>query len=242
MIRFFVDEEICSSYTLRGEDAKHLIKSLRIKIGEQIEIVDVSGFVHLCEIIGLSDIEADLKVISSDKCLSEPSINVHLFQCLPKSDKLEFIIQKTVELGVGEITPVLSSRCISRPDKKSFDGKLQRLNKISKEASQQSQRGKIPFVNSFITFQELLKTISNFDTVIVFYECADMPLKDILRRSKNENIAVIIGPEGGFDIKEIDALKEKGVWVASLGKRILRCETAPICALSAIMYETENLG
>ena len=179
-------------------------------------------------------------MLSAEESQSEPSVKVHLYQAMPKGDKLELIIQKAVELGVGSITPVMTRRCVSKPDAKSMAKKLERYNRIALEAAKQSGRGKIPQVKPLLDLNEALDEMAETSCPILFYENATAPAKEVIDQAGQE-IAVLIGSEGGFDESEVVKAKEKGCQVLSLGKRILRCETAPLAALSIIMFETGNM-
>lgn len=239
MAWFIIDELINNkNYVLTGENAHHVIKSLRMKTNETITICTKDNKEHLCKITGFENNNVCLEVLSSKECLQEPSVNVTLFMSLVKSDKMDMIIQKSVELGIKEITPIITSRCISRPDKKGMDSKIKRWQKISENAASQSRRGLIPKINSLVKLEDI--DLSTFDTSIVFYENGGEQIKDIIKDT-SKKIAIIIGSEGGFSEDEINKIKNKGAKVATLGKRILRAETAPLVSLSAIMYETNNI-
>jgi len=159
---------------------------------------------------------------------------------LPKGDKMEYIIQKSVELGVTKIVPVISARCISRPDEKSLNKKQIRWQKIAKEAAQQSRRGIIPTVEKAISFKQAVAELESENTGnIIFYECGGKSVKELLTDTP-ENINIFIGSEGGFEPQEVELIEQKGGHSATLGKRILRAETAPLAALSIIMFQTGN--
>lgn len=242
MPRFFIDnidKDKEKAYIL-GEDAKHITKSLRMHTGEQVILCDCKGYDYICTIISINDqyVEVNINDIVISK--SEPNIKVVLYQGLPKGDKMDTIIQKTVELGVSEIVPVLTNRCVSRPDEKSANKKCQRWQKISLEAAKQSGRGIIPKVNNIISIKEMYKRIDKQDKTIVFYEVGGQSLSEIINNQKS-NINIIIGPEGGFEKYEIEQLLNNGANIATLGPRILRTETAGIAAISAIMYATGNM-
>lgn len=242
MPRFFIDNidnDNKKAYIL-GEDAKHISKSLRMHTGEKVTLCDCKGYDYICTIISINDqyVEVNINDIVISK--SEPNITVILYQGLPKGDKMDTIIQKAVELGISEIVPVLTNRCVSRPDEKSANKKCQRWQKISLEAAKQSGRGIIPHINNIITFKEMIKRINCNDQTIIFYEQGGQSLSNILNSSRN-NINIIIGPEGGFEKYEVEQLSEIGANIATLGPRILRTETAGIAAISAIMYATGNM-
>lgn len=240
MPRFFVTEPFGDSVVIDGEGARHISRSLRMAVGEEVIVCDTKGNDFLCEIESVADKEVYLKVNSSSKCESEPNVKVTLYQAMPKSDKLELIVQKAVELGVHRIVPVLTSRCISRPDKKSMDKKLDRLNKIALSAAQQSGRGIVPEVSSMISFERAVEEMAKDECPILFYESDGTKLKTLMDASP-KSVSIMIGSEGGFEREEVEKAASLGIPAVNLGKRILRCETAPMCALSAIMYATGNL-
>ena len=159
---------------------------------------------------------------------------------MPKSDKLETVVQKAVELGVNQIVPVISERCISRPDAKSVAKKRERLQKIANEAAKQSGRGVLPTVENALTFKECCSRLSDFDISILFYELGGEPLTELGIKDCGR-IAILIGPEGGFSKEEADTALKNGAKAATLGKRILRTETAPLAALTGIMLLSGNL-
>lgn len=223
---------------ITGENLKHIIGSLRMKVGEGLTICD-NGINYNCELILAEKDKAVAKVLSKEKNLSEPDVSVTIFQCMPKGDKLELVIQKAVELGVDKIVPVLSSRCVSRPDDKRAKKKNDRYNKISLSACEQSGRGKIVEVAQMIDFNTAVKQASDYDLCVLFYEGGGKPIREIVNSQKN--ICVFIGPEGGFSDSEVEALKQSGAEIATLGKRILRTETAPLAALISILLLSGNM-
>ena len=239
MPHFFVDEEIESSeYSLFGEDGRHIAKSLRMKQGENLTLCSPSGTVHNCVVEKVEGDFVGVRILSSEQSETEPSVKVTLYQALPKGDKMEFIIQKAVEIGVTEIVPVISSRCVSRPDQKSLSKKLLRWQKIAKQAAMQSGRGIVPKVKDAVPFEKGVENAKG--EKVIFYELGGESVKDILS-DKQKEISIFIGSEGGFSGDEVDLVLKNGGRKATRGKRILRAETAPRVALSVIMYETNNL-
>ena len=238
MPRFFAPN--FSDYPkITGDDARHISRSLRMSVGDELTVCDTKGVDYFCTITSITEQEIELKINETKKTESEPSVEVTLFQCMPKGDKIESVVQKSVELGVNTIVPVISSRCISRPDAKSGAKKVARLGKIADEAAKQSGRGILPKVENIIDFNSLLEKVENYDLAICFYELFGKPIKNIVGNHKK--IAIIIGSEGGFSVEEVEKLKAKGVKIATLGKRILRTETAPLAALTSIMLLSGNL-
>lgn len=240
MPRFFVENLNPDAPAIVGGDAGHIRKSLRMLIGEEITVCDTKGTDYLCEITGFGDDVVELAVKESRKTDSEPSVFVTLFQCVPKGDKLESVIQKSVELGVSAITPVLSSRCISRPDAKTARKKRERYQKIADSAAKQCGRGILPQVGEMISFGEMCWRLADYDRALFFYEGGGAPLRELIRPT-DRRVAVIIGPEGGFDLDEVEKATGAGAVTCGLGKRILRTETAPLAALTGIMLISGNL-
>lgn len=238
MPRFFC-EHFLENPVIEGEDGRHISRSLRMKVGEQLTVCDTMGTDYACEIERIQEDTVYLKILNRTENTSEPEIKVTLFQCIPKGDKLDYVVQKAVELGVHEIVPVLSSRCVSRPDAKSMAKKCQRLQKIADEAAKQSGRGILPKISEMISFKECCEKLKNFDKSIIFYELGGAPLKDIVKDS--QSYAMLIGSEGGFSVDEVDLATQSGAVSATLGKRILRTETAPIAALTGIMLLSGNM-
>ena len=241
MPRFFADnmEFDGGMFVISGDDARHISRSLRMKTGERIDVVRL-GKEYLCEITGITDSEVYAKVIS-EKNSNEPTIEVSLFQALPKQDKLESIIQKSVELGVHEIIPVLTKRCVARPDNERFGKKSERLRKISEAAAKQSGRGIIPEISGIIGFEECLERLGECDLGLICYEKEGGVSLTEIDFSGVRTVGVLVGPEGGFEPDEAKAAIEHGAKQIWLGPRILRCETAPIAALAVIMALSGNM-
>lgn len=234
---FFIEEEIKSKkYIIEGENARHISKSLRMKSGEELTLISPEGIQHDCVISRGSGELVEVELLGSKPCENEPDTKTTLYQALPKGDKMELIIQKCVELGVSKIVPVISARCVSRPDKRALDKKLVRWQKIAKEAAQQSRRGIVPEIAEALSFKEAVNQSAVNDENIIFYELGGESVKSILK-NKPKAIGYFVGSEGGFEQAEVDLAVESGVKPATLGKRILRAETAPLAALSIIMYE-----
>ncbi len=236
---FFADK-IGQTHLITGEDAVHITKSLRKSVGEVLTLCDSERTEHLCQIERITDEGVLVKVVTAQECLNEPTVQVTLFAALTKGDKMETVIQKSVELGVTEIVPVLTDRCVSRPDGKASLKKQQRYQKIAEQAAMQSRRALIPKVNSFTDLKKAAEKLSDFDRILLFYEGGGKSLRELLLPS-DKRIAVWIGPEGGFEEREVAFLLSCGAETATLGKRILRAETAPLAALAAIMFHTGNL-
>lgn len=238
--RFFVDSVYGDKITIKGEDKDHIVKSLRMKLNEVLVVCDGNLNDYVCRIEEIKKYEVILSILERLENKSEPSINIHLYQAVPKLCKIDFIIQKAVELGVKSITPFVSRYCVAQINCKNVENKINRFKKIAKQAAQQSGRGIIPCVNNVLNFDGVLKDIKKFDFNILFYEYGKNKLNSIKLNNKKD-MAIIIGSEGGFCEEEVNIAKKQGVLIGSLGSRILRCETAPICAISILMYITGNL-
>ena len=235
MTRFFVSpEELGNDHIqLVGENAGHA-KVLRLKAGEQVLVCDGEGKECLCAVV---DSGWDLEVLERRESDSEPAVQVSVYMAFPKSDKLEHVIQKATELGVYEIVAFPSARCVSKPDEKSLKKKLERWQKIAASAAEQSGRGRIPRVVVLPSYAEALKRGAESDLPMLFYENERATtLHMALNAGEWKTAALPTGPEGGLEEKEVSQAMDAGWRVCTLGKRILRCETAPLCALSAVMY------
>lgn len=239
MPRFFVDEVLGKEVIMTGDDARHIGRSLRMKIGDEI-IICARGMDYSCEIINISSDMVILKAGEPQICLAEPNITITLYQAIPKQNKMEGIVQKSVELGVSKIVPVLTNRCVSRPDERDFAKKVLRYNKIALEASKQSGRGKVPEVTSFLKLDEALCEMAKSDCPLVLYENDGIRFTET-NVANAKNISILVGSEGGFEQSEIELAKTYGVKPLWLGHRILRCETAPLAAISITMLLTKNL-
>lgn len=247
MPRFFIRAEQVAIIeneriiTILGDDARHISRSLRMAVGEHITVCDMQRKVYECTLTKITDEAVLARVDSEAQSDTEPKIYIKLYQAIPKGDKLETVIQKSIECGACEIIPFSSERCIAKIDKKDAPKKAQRHNKIAESAAKQSGRGIVPVVREAMSFGEALSDAIKADLVILCYEGdGTLSLKQILKENTDaKSISVIIGAEGGFSLKEVERAKEAGAKIAGLGKRILRCETAPTFALSCIAYETE---
>ena len=238
MARFFVEpsELNMDEILLTGENAQHG-KVLRLKEGEQVLVCDGAGMECLCEVTAVSPKEIAVKVIEKRAATSEAAVKASVYMAFPKADKLEHVIQKATELGAYEIVAFPSSRCISKPDDKSLKKKLERWQKIAASAAEQSGRGRIPEVLVLPSFAAALERASQADQALMFYENEHATtLRMALETGKWETVSLLTGPEGGLEEKEVEQARAAGLQVCTLGSRILRCETAPLCALSAVMY------
>lgn len=237
---WFFTDHIAETHLITGQDAVHITKSLRKSVGELLTLCDSRQVEHLCQIERITPEGVLVREVSAEECLHEPSVSVTLFAALTKGDKMESVIQKSVELGVHAIVPVLSARCISRPDAKAAEKKRLRYQKIAEQAAMQSRRAIIPQVAAFTDLKDAAKSLSAFDKAIMFYEGGGAPLRSVIPEDCR-SLAVFTGPEGGFEETEVTLLSAAQAVTATLGPRILRAETAPLAALAAIMFHTGNL-
>ncbi|WP_302212026.1 16S rRNA (uracil(1498)-N(3))-methyltransferase [Ruminococcus sp.] len=243
MPRFFVDSVSGDKISIRGNDAYHIGRSLRMRLGDVITVC-ADRVEYRAKILSISDKEVVCDVLSAEKSANEPTVNVVLYQALPKSDKMDLIVQKAVELGVYKIVPVITARCVSRPAKSGYEKRVERYNKIALEAAKQSGRGYVPEVTNFISFDECIAELKECDESFMCYEKGGVSLSKTGLSDAAEGVKTIglfIGCEGGFETHEAESCGLAGVTVVSLGPRILRCETAPLAALSVIMSLTGNM-
>lgn len=241
MPKFFIDEKIENEVVLTGETAFHIARSLRMKVGEEVVLCDGKGTDYGCIIEKITKSEVHLSVAFKTPTETESDIKISVYQGLPKGDKMAEVVKKCTEIGAHDFHPVIMKRSIMKVDEKSAERKLARLRKIAAESASQSRRGIIPEVYGFENYESALENCES-ERIILFYENGGERLNSVLKRFKEENvksIAVVIGAEGGIDETELEFAKEKGACVATLGKRILRTQTAPVCAVSNILYEME---
>jgi len=239
MTRFFVTpEEVKKDFmVLTGENAQHA-RVLRLKTGEQVLVCDGQGREFVCTVSDVSTDQIGLVVMKAQASETEASVRVSVYMAFPKADKLEHVIQKATELGAYEIVAFPSTRCVSRPDEKSLKKKLERWQKIAASAAEQSGRGVIPQVRVLPSYKAALEQAAKADKALLFYENERATtLHMALNSSPYKTVSLMTGPEGGLEVSEVEQAMEMGLQVCTLGKRILRCETAPLCALSAVMYD-----
>ncbi len=243
MPKFFVRQDSISDQriTIIGDDAFHISRALRMAKGEHITVCDMQCNEYDCVLAEFNPDSVVAEIISSKRIDNEPPVKVYLFQALPKGDKLDTVIQKAVECGVYEITPFESERCVVKSKPDAEERKTERRNRISLEAAKQCGRGYIPRVNPTVSFEEAVRKACECELCLFCYEAEEQAsLKELLKSNRcAEAIAVFIGSEGGFSVAEAAYARDKGMKSVSLGKRILRTETAPSFVLSCISYETE---
>lgn len=238
MRRFFCDNITGSTATITDDDAHHLSRVLRMKAGDALSLCDGMGFEYDAVIASVSP-EAIVCTLGERRASeAESPVRVTLFQCLPKSGKMELIVQKCTELGVFAVVPVFSARCVVQPGK-DYDKKRERYNRVALEAAKQSRRAMVPEVNPLVKLEKI--DVSQFDLFLIAYEDENaLTLKQALRAANApKSIALLIGPEGGLEESEVARLVSAGAVSVSLGKRILRTETAGMAMLAQTLYEVE---
>lgn len=242
MQKLFIETECMDEkIILNEEQSRHIAKSLRMKTGDMLTVCDGAGTDYGCIIDEITKDTVILSVCYRQASNSEPTVRVSLYQGVPKGDKTEDIIQKCTELGIYEITPVLTKRSVSRPNEKQAEKKRARYKKIALEAAQQSGRGIVPEIHPMKSFKEAVAGCTA-DVKILFYEGGGQSIREIVDENKNaSSFAIFIGPEGGFEKEEVDEILNAGGINATLGARILRTQTAPVAALTAIMLLTGNM-
>ncbi len=246
MNRFFGKSENikADSILIDGDDVNHMKNVLRLRIGEEVMVSGGNNQDYLCKISEYTPDGAVLEILDVKESDKELSTRVHLFQGLPKGDKMELIIQKCVELGVYEIIPVSMKRCVMKLEEKKAASKIARWQAIAESAAKQSGRAMIPQIHSQMTMKQALSYASEMDGGMIPYELAEgmEATKDAIANLKpNTDIAIFIGPEGGFEVDEVTAAEAIGLTKVSLGKRILRTETAGFTIMAIIMYHLETL-
>lgn len=240
MVRFFAEPEKMKNdfFVLTGENAVHA-KVLRLKTGEKVVVCDGEGSECVCTISDIRPDQVSLLVSYRGTSETEPSVKVSVYMAFSKGDKIEHVVQKATELGAHEIICFPSARCVSKPDEKSLRNKLERWNKIAASAAEQSGRGTVPQVTALSSFSQAIERSVKTDACLFFYENEQATtLKMALQECDYKTVSLMTGPEGGFEQAEVKKAADAGMRICTLGKRILRCETAPLCALSAIMYDS----
>jgi 16S rRNA (uracil1498-N3)-methyltransferase len=227
---------------LGAKEAAHL-RALRIRRGEHFTVCDGQGTDYICRLREINDGGAEAEIIATEPSSGEPSVDVTVYAAFSKGDKLETTVQKAVELGASSIVVFPAARCVSRPSAASMVTKTARLQKIAEEAAKQARRGKVPDVTVAPSFEHAVKSAASRDLALFLYENEkDGDIRSVLKSKTGvKTLAIMTGPEGGFEPHEADFAEQHGMRKTGLGPRILRCETAPLAALTAVMYETDNL-
>lgn len=245
MYHFFVTPEQVKGEEIQivGSDVNHIKNVLRMKIGEELQISDGNNKKYLCEIESMTSDEVLLQI--KEELISDTELpsKIYLFQGLPKSDKMELIVQKAVELGVYEIIPVATKRAVVKLDDKKASKKVERWNSISEGGAKQSGRNVVPEVKPVMSYKEAIQYAESLDVVLIPYELAEgmEETRQIIEAiHPGQSVGIFIGPEGGFETQEVEYAMEHGVKAITLGKRILRTETAGLTTLSILMYHLES--
>lgn len=242
--RFFISKSEFNgdTVTIRGTDAAHIYRVLRLREGDEITVCDMQKSLYDGVLTYVSAEEVEVSLSACRPSPAEPPYTVTLYQGMPKGDKLDTIVQKAVELGATAIVPVMCERAVSRPDEKSMDKKIIRLNRIAAEASKQCGRGIVPEVLPMVSYKEMLERLTTAELHFICYEGdGTVPCREIITAKESiSSVAFYIGPEGGISSGEIAAARDRNIPLAGLGKRILRTETAPLFVLSAISVLAED--
>lgn len=243
MPRFFVGpESVSGKFAVLTDEAAAHAKVLRLKQGDTVTLCTGDGTDYLCTVSDVSPGQYSLVVDCTEASVTEPHLQCSVYMAYAKSDKLEHVIQKATELGASEIVAFPSSRCVSRPDDKALKKKLERWQKIAAEAAQQSGRGAIPQVVTLPSFSAAVMRAAEAELPVLLYENEEQfSLRQAVTENTFVSASLMTGPEGGFTAEEVEQAKTAGLKICTLGKRILRCETAPLCALTAIMFASGEL-
>ncbi len=245
MHHFFVPEEnlLDGRIIIRGDDVNHIRNVLRMTLGEKLAISCGKGVEYMCAVEELQEDAITARILEEHATESELPVSITLFQSLPKSDKMEFVIQKAIELGVSRVVPVRTKRCVVKLDERKEEKKLARWQAIAEAAAKQSGRGIIPEIQRIADFEQALQMAAQYDTVLIPYELyGDMPesVAAVQRAAEGRSVGIFIGPEGGFERGEVEQAVNGGAVPISLGKRILRTETAGLAILSVLMFLIEG--
>ena len=245
MQHFFVDASQVSGETIRieGSDVNHMKNVLRMRIGEEVTVSDGQGKEYLCQIRDFEEEQVQLKIVETKASDAELPSKIYLFQGLPKQEKMELIVQKCVELGIYAVVPVSMKRCVVKLDAKKAAKKVARWQQIAESAAKQSKRMLIPEIHEVMTYKEALAFAGHLDVKLIPYELAKgmKETREILNELRpGQSIGIFIGPEGGFEEEEVSKALEAGAHAITLGRRILRTETAGLAILSVLMFQLEN--
>ncbi len=253
MYHFFVEPSQVSEreIEIRGRDVNHIRNVLRMRRGETLTVSDGFGHEYLCRLSEFPEDSVRLEILEHRAVSSELPSRIVLFQCLPKGDKMDLIVQKAVELGTSAVMPVASGRCVVKLDEKKAGNRQARWQAIAESAAKQSGRARVPEILPVTDFAAALTAARDLDVRLIPYECADELLTEgqspmeytralLGSIQRGQSVGVFIGPEGGFDKSEVEAAMDAGFSPVTLGKRILRTETAGLCILSVLMFQLEE--
>lgn len=245
MRRLFINEPLAERITITGQDAHHIGYSLRSKAGDRLTIVDTNGEVAVMEIKSFTADTVDLGLVERIIADTESPIELTLAMCLPKADKMDFIVQKATELGAVAVQPLRSANCVVKYDEKKCEARREKWQRIADEAVKQCGRTAIPQIKQIMDLTDWLKTVQNDEslTAIMCYEAEDkLTIGRFLNTCQGKKYAVLIGPEGGFSLGEVEAAEQAGVACVTLGPRILKAETAAVTTLSIVQHIKGDLG
>ncbi len=242
MRRIFIKDLLAEEMTIAGTDAHHIMHVLRAKLGQKLIVVDAAQQIAETEICAFGTDHLTVKCLRRIEAATEAPIEVTLLQCLPKGDKMDFIVQKAVELGVSQIVPVVSANCVVKYDAAKRLARQKKWQKIAEEAAKQCGRTIQPAVLAVTNLKEVLENLEGSASFMCYEGAADEPLQDFLAKKQAKCFAVLIGPEGGFTPAEVALCQQHGVQTVTMGPRILRTETASLVALSIVLYEKGDLG
>ncbi len=237
MANFYIEKEQLNENTalITGEEAQHISRVLRMKKGDEVTLCDGEGNFYEARLVDFDEKSVVAEILSVRRAETEPEVKLSIFQGVPKNPKLETIVQKLTEIGASAVVPMDTGRAVAKLDK---SAKVERLRKIAREAAKQSRRGIIPTVSDTMSFKDAIKEAAKADLMIIAYEEErETSLKSALQGKTPKSVSVLIGPEGGFQKEEVEKAVALGAVSVTLGKRILRTETAPIAISSAILYE-----
>lgn len=246
MHKFFIDKSAIfgDAVQIEGEDVNHISKVLRLRKGENIQVCDGNRHEYICMIESIEKKLVTCRIIESFDNLTEAPIEITLFQGIPKSQKMDLIVQKCVEIGVVKIQPVITERVVVKTDGKDLSSKIERWNRIAVEASKQSNRGILPVVEEPVSFDEAIVKLKEFDAAVIPYENEKTTgMKEYFKNKREiKSIGILIGPEGGFEESEIELCMKNNIMPVTLGPRILRTETAGFVASTIVLYEIGDMG
>lgn len=233
MPKFFVEKQNINDRTVSvtGEDVAHISRVLRMSPGDKITVCDGEGYDCTAVITSITKDAVFADIAEKHRCEAEPGVKITVFQALPKQGKMEYIIQKNTELGVSEFVPVYTKRCVAKPS-----DKTKRWQRVALEAAKQCGRGCVPKVHDTVNFKDALLSAAEYEKKIILYECEDKTRLSEVIPSGISSAAVFVGPEGGFEPEEIEAAQEHGIIPVTLGKRILRTETAAAAVTPIILF------
>ena len=243
MPRFFVSPVTSDTLCIDGENGRHIARSLRMRPGETLTLSNGEGIDYLARILSIDGDAVETEILERTPNQTEPRAKLTLFMAMPKGDKMELIVQKSVELGVYQVIPVATKRAVVKLDAKKAARKVERWQQIAQSAAKQAGRGYIPEVADVMPYREALECASKLDVVLIPYELAEgmKETKSVIESIyPGQSIGIFIGPEGGFEKEEVEQALEYGAHAITLGKRILRTETAGLTTLSVLMFHLEG--